>query len=359
MSFSHRFCIEAKEFQVTVLGNGVVKLSKWSWKALSSIFLGRFGAVWMVNMASRLQVDVNKEFVIKFNEASRAFIAQRCSNKVGRYVAIAEFGEGRRTEVVMIPEGNGGSGWKVLANVFQEVVFHFGQLQSGRGGSSDSRVRKEVSFAEAAKRGSTGESSGGRAPLASDASFSNELSFNTKSAEGKVVDVTFWRTRLMGIREEIDALLVLLGLDVRPDVASSDPVVKSAWVWKEKLPTQDLVKDDGLGSIPTNLVEVLSQPKYLLHAQVLSEGGGQAYLRPVVEAVTVDLSDSPGRCLGADHPSLLVVSMTPATLSGVVGKGSGDSLASEMAVVSGAVLTHLFSGLLETQERVRTKGGQC
>lgn len=52
------------------------------------------GVVWMVNLASRLQVGDNKEFVVKFNEASRAFLAQRCSNRAGRYVAIAEFGGG-------------------------------------------------------------------------------------------------------------------------------------------------------------------------------------------------------------------------------------------------------------------------
>lgn len=51
--FSRSFGVEVKDFQVTVNDNGVVKLSEWSWKALSSIFLRRFGAVWMVNMASR------------------------------------------------------------------------------------------------------------------------------------------------------------------------------------------------------------------------------------------------------------------------------------------------------------------
>ncbi|KAB1208128.1 Protein prenyltransferase alpha subunit repeat-containing protein 1 [Morella rubra] len=116
---------------------------------------------------------------------------------------------------------------------------------------------------------------------------------------------------------------------------------------REKVPTQDLVKDDGLGPVPTDLVEVLGQPKYLLHAQDLSEGGGQAYSRPVVGAVNVDLSDSPGRCLGADHPSLPVVAMTPTTLSGVVGKGSGNSPTPEIAVDFGAILTRLSSGLLE------------
>ncbi|KAB1204827.1 hypothetical protein CJ030_MR8G007181 [Morella rubra] len=315
MSFSRRFCVEAKEFQVTVLGNGVVKLSEWSRKALSSIFLGRFGAVWMVNMASRLQVDIHKEFVVKYNEASRAFLAQRCSNKAGRYVAIAEFGGGRRKGVVMIPEGKEGSGWKDLATVFQEVVFHFGQLNSSRGGYS--RVRKEFSFAEVAKRGLQGASSGGRgmvvqraeeasggleakammhdsahAQLVSDAYFSKEQAFNAKSAGEKRVDVTFWRNKLVGIKAEIDALLELLGLNDGLGLGSSSPVVQSTLEWQEKPPTQALGKVDGLGLVLTKSVdlvlnqvvvpglissaglETLGQPKVNFQSRAQSEGGG-------------------------------------------------------------------------------------
>lgn len=61
----------------------------------------------MVNLASRLQMADSQ----KINEASRGFLTQRCSNKAGRYVAIAEYSGGRRKGVVMIPEGKGGSGW--------------------------------------------------------------------------------------------------------------------------------------------------------------------------------------------------------------------------------------------------------
>lgn len=45
MSFSRSFSVEAKEFEVVVLGNGVIKFSDWSRKALSSIFIGRYGVV--------------------------------------------------------------------------------------------------------------------------------------------------------------------------------------------------------------------------------------------------------------------------------------------------------------------------
>lgn len=43
MAFSRSFGIEAKEFQVFVIGSRVVKFLEWSQKALNLIFLGRYG----------------------------------------------------------------------------------------------------------------------------------------------------------------------------------------------------------------------------------------------------------------------------------------------------------------------------
>lgn len=95
MGFSRCFRIEGKEFQVSVSDGGLVKLTEWSCKSHSSISLGRFGAVWLANMANKLLVaEAACSFVLKFNEALRAFLAQRCSNKARRYVAIIEYGGG-------------------------------------------------------------------------------------------------------------------------------------------------------------------------------------------------------------------------------------------------------------------------
>ncbi|KAB1199436.1 hypothetical protein CJ030_MR0G023653 [Morella rubra] len=112
---------------------------------------------------------------------------------------------------MMIPEGKGGSGWKDLAAVFQEVVSHLGMHKSGRGGFSSSRVRNEVSFVEVAKRGTIGESSGGggvavkgvkevaggvekkammhassHETLVTDVSVSKEVAFNAKTVGDKL-----------------------------------------------------------------------------------------------------------------------------------------------------------------------------
>ncbi|KAB1223806.1 Programmed cell death protein 2 [Morella rubra] len=179
--FSRSFGVEVKDFQVTVNDNGVVKLSEWSWKALSSIFLGRFGAVWMVNMATTKQGDM---------------------------LPLQSGGGGRRRGVVIVLEGKEGSGWKVLVGVFQEVVSHLGKLSHDRRAFYDAAFCKGVSFVEVVKD-PKGECSGGHdlamgaigkdgfsddllktrrlpatthAKLVADAAFSRKIAVNEKSA---------------------------------------------------------------------------------------------------------------------------------------------------------------------------------
>lgn len=53
-----------------------------------------FGALWIVNMVNKLRTtEKTKDFVAKFNESSRAFLAQRCTNSHGRYLMIAQYME--------------------------------------------------------------------------------------------------------------------------------------------------------------------------------------------------------------------------------------------------------------------------
>lgn len=148
---------------------------------------------------------------------------------------------GRRKGVVMIPEGRRGAGRKELAALFQEVVSHLSQLKHGRGYSYGVGVRKEVSFVEVVKKGALGETVDGSVlavegdgaagggvkrtyelPASSHAkkedvdSFSKSLAFNAKSAGREMIDVSCWRKKLMGFREEVDTLLNLLGLESGP-----------------------------------------------------------------------------------------------------------------------------------------------
>ncbi|KAB1206533.1 hypothetical protein CJ030_MR7G000011 [Morella rubra] len=155
MSFTRSFRVEAKEFHVSVSVGGVVKLTEWSRKSVSAISFGKYGAVWVINMGERLMAaNGDSSFVSKANDYSQALLAQRCVNKAGRYVAILEYGEGRRRGVVMVPEGKGGEGWRLLTGVFQEVVDHLSRVNGGKVGqrvSGHQELRGGLSFAGAVK----------------------------------------------------------------------------------------------------------------------------------------------------------------------------------------------------------------
>lgn len=93
--FNSRFRVEAKEFVVSVNEYGTVKLIEWGQKISNTICLGKFSALWMVNMVGKLRVvDKFEDFVAKHNEASRAFLAQRNKNSRGRYLTSTVWGEG-------------------------------------------------------------------------------------------------------------------------------------------------------------------------------------------------------------------------------------------------------------------------
>ncbi|KAB1213306.1 hypothetical protein CJ030_MR5G003624 [Morella rubra] len=52
-----------------------------------------------------IEAEDSMDFMEKFNEYPRRFLAQRCSNKRGGYVTVAEYGEGRKHDAVMLIEG--------------------------------------------------------------------------------------------------------------------------------------------------------------------------------------------------------------------------------------------------------------
>lgn len=81
MVFNHRFRVEAKDFAVSINDSGIVKLTGWGSKFSYSIFMGRYGSIWIVNMVDRLRRSEFEDCVFKFNESSIVFLAQRCVNR--------------------------------------------------------------------------------------------------------------------------------------------------------------------------------------------------------------------------------------------------------------------------------------
>lgn len=126
MVFNQRFRVEIKEFEVSVKTSGTVRIIERGSRMSTAIHMGRYGGIWMVNMVDKLRaVSKSEEFVAKFTELPRVFLAQHCANSRSWYLTIAQYRERRRTGVVMVPKGVDGEGWAVFSRVFRAVVDSF------------------------------------------------------------------------------------------------------------------------------------------------------------------------------------------------------------------------------------------
>ncbi|KAB1226787.1 DNA ligase 1 [Morella rubra] len=162
LKIRREFCVESKEFQVLVTSKGVIKLEEWSVKTMTSIQMGRFGAVWMVNMTDKLMgVSVDIEFSSKFNESCRAFLVQQCSNRGGRYLAVSDYSAGKKQGAVMIPAGKYGHGWQILNQIFQEVVSFLTFSTRSVPSHAVAGVWTGVSFAQVTRSSKPEEDAGG------------------------------------------------------------------------------------------------------------------------------------------------------------------------------------------------------
>ena len=102
-----------KEFEVMIKGGALgTRIIERSNKKKRSIFIQRDEIVWLVRTVEKM-VDVETSEV--FWDQSRAgypwIIAQKRSNRHGRFLTVEEFVGRRRCGAILIPEGRSGQGW--------------------------------------------------------------------------------------------------------------------------------------------------------------------------------------------------------------------------------------------------------
>ncbi|KAB1206169.1 hypothetical protein CJ030_MR7G014314 [Morella rubra] len=163
----------------------------------------------------------------------------------------------------MVPKGKDGSGWKELAVALQDVVAHLGKHKREEGVSDGSDYWKGISFMDVVKVRLKVDPSCHRVSklkytivegcvklkitctsfefacnYGADVVTSKRKSFTGMSAIDKVgerANVSFWRKKLLGLREELDGLLNLidgyveLGLTqlayTKNDGGGEDPII--------------------------------------------------------------------------------------------------------------------------------------
>ncbi|KAB1219901.1 hypothetical protein CJ030_MR3G009543 [Morella rubra] len=161
--FNRCFRIESKKFQVRISAKGDILFSEWSSRFVNVIRMGKYRAVWMVNMSNKLMAaSPAVDFASKFNEYRRSFLAQRCCNKGGRYVAVVEYGGRRKVGAVMVPEGKNSNGWQILNRVFLHVVSCVRSTNLSVNHVDSSSIRPEVSFAKVVLAPAVVNGEGGR-----------------------------------------------------------------------------------------------------------------------------------------------------------------------------------------------------
>ena len=101
----------------------IVERSRRVWRF---VVMGRSGLEWLTTtMEAVLQAGKNLDFTKHLREGSRTFMAQRCSNKHGRFLTVTGYGGGGRRSVVAIPEGYEGLGWEKFAAELRRVADMF------------------------------------------------------------------------------------------------------------------------------------------------------------------------------------------------------------------------------------------
>jgi hypothetical protein len=108
--------MEAKVFEVRIKGGDTgVRIFESNKRKKSSIFVRRDELAWLIGA---LEVVVDAEKTEIFWDQSRAgcprILAQKRSNKHGRFVSIEEYEGRRRNGIILVPEGRYGQGWARL-----------------------------------------------------------------------------------------------------------------------------------------------------------------------------------------------------------------------------------------------------
>lgn len=120
-----RIVLESKAFVLMEEG-GFVLITERSWKVMKEIRLGKVMVQCFIRTLGESLRSGMKELYATTREGDRSFIAQRCLNARGRFVALVEYGGGGRCNFIFISkdisEDVEGRGWRRLAVALREII---------------------------------------------------------------------------------------------------------------------------------------------------------------------------------------------------------------------------------------------
>lgn len=117
MGFSKHVVIESKVFSLSKDCRFLL-ITERSLKVVKELRLGLSMVHWLAKSLEDCLKGDKQEFYTMARDGCRSFIAQRCSNAQGHYMALVEYGNGNRCNFVFIPEdtkvGDGRAGNSVV-----------------------------------------------------------------------------------------------------------------------------------------------------------------------------------------------------------------------------------------------------
>ncbi|RVW28753.1 Transposon TX1 uncharacterized 149 kDa protein [Vitis vinifera] len=153
-----KFEVEKKSFQVKFEGsNGGtwVSVTERSRGFDVSVGFGREEVVWLTeHLKKAVELENTRGFTRKFRGENKIHLMEICFNNRGRFMKITEIATRRNPLLLVIPEGDKGSGWEVLRRAIISVQDYSDQVGEerkkmfGNNQLSKSRYRGGRSYAE-------------------------------------------------------------------------------------------------------------------------------------------------------------------------------------------------------------------
>ena len=152
-----KFEVEKKSFQVKFEGsNGGtwVSITERSRGFVVSVGFGREEVDWLTeHLKKAVELENTRGFTRKFRGENKIHLMEICFNNRGRFMKITEIATRRNPLLLVIPEGDKGSGWEVLRRAILSVQDYSDQVEEerkmfGNNQMSKSRYRGGRSYAE-------------------------------------------------------------------------------------------------------------------------------------------------------------------------------------------------------------------
>ncbi|RVW21778.1 hypothetical protein CK203_114439 [Vitis vinifera] len=131
-----KFEVEKKSFQVKFEGsNGGtwVSVTERSRGFVVSVGFGREEVVWLTeHLKKAVELENTRGFTRKFRGENKIHLMEICFNNRGRFMKITEIATRRNPLLLVIPEGDKGSGWEVLRRAIISVQDYSDQVGEER-----------------------------------------------------------------------------------------------------------------------------------------------------------------------------------------------------------------------------------